>query len=62
MTSAFGGFGEVGGELEHSLEMVAGGVEFGDALGLLSLRHEGQAEGVVGEEIFGVERKPGRGE
>src|SRR5436309_1074798 len=37
--------------------MEKGGAEFGDALVFLGFGHEGEAEGVVGEEIFGVEGK-----
>ena len=49
-----GGFVHVGVDFEHLLEVLEGGIEFGDAAGFHGLGHEGESEGVVGEGIFGV--------
>src|SRR6476660_10055394 len=49
-----GGFGHVGVDFEHLLEVFEGGIEFGNAVGFVGLVHEGESELVVGEGVLGI--------
>src|SRR5260370_16637525 len=49
-----GGFVHVGVDFEHLLEVLEGGIEFGDAAGFHGLGHEGESERVVPPPLFRV--------